>query len=206
MAPSGYADYSDKALSGLPVFVVKELHDPSEEELAPYGHYVDVPGGFEDWASTVKISTEGGVAHGPFSVWSSPKTIHARNDGIKMPEYTIASRLDDRSVTPHALVREVNNHPTSEQLFHPLSGQRFALLLAPAAVGCAHLQPGDLRLVHFSGKRSVVISMGTWHQPPYGDGVYYTAQAASHECEDVDFVTRDSLVLALPTTDFGVQP
>jgi ureidoglycolate hydrolase len=196
MAPSGYADHSREAFVGATRVHVPVVENPDAEVFAPYGRFVafDVNNLRRDVHTT---DPEAELAHGEFLVRMESDVIHAKNNGIGSAEYTTALSAAASCDTHEWLVREVNNHPTSEQLFAPLEKQSFALLLAPSSIPRDALRPEDMRLFKFDGSASVVINVSTWHQPPYGSGRFYTAQAASHECEDVDFLDRDKAALVL---------
>ncbi|KAL6074707.1 hypothetical protein QOT17_004099 [Balamuthia mandrillaris] len=194
--PSGYADHSRKAFQGAQLVHVPVVHNPDAESFQRYGRYVvhDMNKLRENVYTTVEGAE---IAHGEFVVRRDGESIRAKNNGIKADEYTTGLAVEEEAVEEKFLTREVNKHPTSEQLFAPLEGQPFALLLAASDIPTEKLRAEDLRLFKFDGSRSVTINVDTWHQPPYGYGRFYTAQAASHECECVDFLDRDNVALVL---------
>jgi ureidoglycolate lyase len=67
--------------------------------------------------------------------------------------------------TPYTLplpIRMLERHPLGSQLFMPLSGERFLVVVAPAA---AVPDPTAVRAFVTNGQQGVNYRLGTWHHP-----------------------------------------
>ena len=182
MAPSGYANYTNVPDS-LPAMKVS-IVDFCPSRHAAYGALYEDP---YDAIAAVRDTCDGPVAEGMFTVWREGQLLRAHNKGVGSDPYTTA-RLHGRSW----VTREMNRHPDGPQAFIPVERQPFTLLLGvdpDCLVGRAALT--RLMVFRFDGTRSVVIHRNVMHQPPYGLGTFYTAQAASHLCEAYDTVDED---------------
>jgi ureidoglycolate lyase len=75
-------------------------------------------------------------------------------------------RLSLYRVTPYAMplvVTMLERHPLSSQLFVPLGGAPF--LVVVAAAGSDTLEPGNVRAFLSNGRQGVNYRPGTWHHP-----------------------------------------
>lgn len=59
-------------------------------------------------------------------------------------------------------LRLMERHPLGSQIFFPLDGQRYLVVVAPAGAPPA---PADLRAFVASGQQGVNYHLGTWHHP-----------------------------------------
>ena len=59
-------------------------------------------------------------------------------------------------------LRLMERHPLGSQIFYPLDGQRYLVVVAPAGDPPA---PADLRAFVASGRQGVNYHLGTWHHP-----------------------------------------
>lgn len=59
-------------------------------------------------------------------------------------------------------LRLMERHPLSSQVFHPLDGQRYLVVVAPAG---APPQVADLRAFVATGGQGINYRAGTWHHP-----------------------------------------
>lgn len=75
------------------------------------------------------------------------------------------SHLSIYRSTPRELplpIRMLERHPLSSQLFMPLSGQAFLMVVAPAG---RNPEPSALRAFVTNGRQGINYRRGTWHHP-----------------------------------------
>jgi len=100
--------------------------------------------------------------------------------------------------TDFIYTHEANYHPDGGQVFWPMTGQPYVVLLAPPGddVGAA-----DFVAFYCDGSFGVHVDPGVWHQPvfPAGDAMtFYNEQGAVHACVSVDFIAELGLYLQVP--------
>ena len=144
---------------------------------------------------------QAGIKTGEFLyVWQDGVCL-AKNNAVGDMYVMITGRLprdtntDTRS---HVLVREANYHPDGSQVFWPVNGDAFVVLLAP---------PGDdvtpEKFVAFfcDGSFGLHIHPGVWHQPLYptsDKAVYISKQSATYACVGFDCVDEFGQFLSVP--------
>jgi ureidoglycolate lyase len=64
------------------------------------------------------------------------------------------------------IVRWMERHFLHTQIFMPLNGEPFAMVLAPPNDGNAP-DPRTIRAFRFDGRQGVMLAVGTWHEFPF---------------------------------------
>jgi len=162
-------DATDEALHGLGALV----HDP-------HGYPIDiVPWPVSGWRSLDPgTGIEGGTTTGTFEVWWEGEVLFGRNEAVGghyllgwSSDPSVATRGPIPDSTPaRVLLWHANYHPDGGQLFFPLDGGPFVVLLAPPG---DDVTPDDFLAVHVGGGRGLYVAPGVWHDAafplaPYG--------------------------------------
>ncbi|TAK20389.1 MAG: hypothetical protein EPO26_17600 [Chloroflexota bacterium] len=90
-------------------------------------------------------------------------------------------------------IRRINRHPDHIQLFVPLNGRPFYLVVAPATMSAAGFDPAKVRVFLNDGTRAFTFGVDVWHIAPRAIGgeettVINVQGSRQFECqEDLDF-------------------
>ena len=125
----------------------------------------------------------------------------AKNNAVGDMYIMLTGRLPS-NVSPakrsHVLTREANYHPDGSQLFWPVNGDAFVVLLAPPG---DDVTPEDFQAFYCDGSFGLNIRPSVWHQPlyPVGDrAVYISKQSATYACIGFDSVDEFGKFLKIP--------
>ena len=121
--------------------------------------------------------------------------------------YPCARRTSDGS-HDHILVREVNYHPDSGQIFFPPpEGRPYVILLARADVG-EDVRAEHFKAFYFDGSVGFHIAPGTWHFVPYirppsgsddrAEMTFHNKQGSVFACVAADTVKEFGVYLKVP--------
>jgi len=111
----------------------------------------------------------------------------------------------------YVLVRDVNYHPDSSQVFFPPpEGRPYILLMAQAAVG-DDVRPEHFRAFYFDGSVGFHIGPGVWHYSPYiqpasgsdddkAEMTFNNKQGSVFACVAADTVKEFGVYLKVPLT------
>jgi ureidoglycolate lyase len=203
-----------------PTTGVRRMHETpliaaTEASLKGYGCLVDDPKTFpieiarwpaQGWRPIDQNSgDQGGIAEGLFEFCRKGEALYARNNAVgdsylfgwsTWPEEAATST----SARPRerALTWRANYHPDGGQLFYPLNGSCFVVLLA---------LPGDdvtpERFVSFwcDGSRGLYLHPNVWHgavAPLNDEAKFLDRQGRVHARVSVDFVKEFGCYLAAP--------
>lgn len=144
---------------------------------------------------------QAGVKTGEFLYQWQYDVCLSKNNAVGDMYVMVTGRLPT-NVNPakrsHVLVREANYHPDGSQVFWPVNGDAFVVLLAP---------PGDdVKPEHFvafycDGNFGLHILPKVWHQPLYpinDSAVYISKQSATYACVGFDCVEEFGQFLEVP--------
>jgi ureidoglycolate lyase len=104
---------------------------------------------------------------------------------------------------PRALpfaVEMLERHPLSSQLFMPLAGAPFLVVVAPASPGVA-VDPADVRAFVSDGRQGVNYRRGIWHHPLIAleresDFLVLDRAGSGENCDEFRFGRRASIVVS----------
>lgn len=116
------------------------------EAFAPYGDVVEVGGDYSD------------MNQGFGKRYSNLAEVDVGRDG-GLPAIHLVTCIPEETPVP---LRLMERHPLSSQLFMPLSGQTWIVLVAPAG---DPPQPDAIKAFVASGNQGVNYHRGVWHHP-----------------------------------------
>jgi len=149
-------------------------------------------------------------AEGDFRVFWVDDVMYADNlaVGVSLSIGFPCARRTSGGSQDHVLVREVNYHPDSGQVFFPPPGGRpYVLMLARADVG-DDVRPEHFRAFYFDGSAGFHIAPGVWHFVPFirpsssssekAEMVFNNKQGSVYACVPADTVKEFGVYLKVP--------
>jgi hypothetical protein len=218
-SPTTAAEYLDPALpAGLAVHEVP-LVAATDETLRGLGAIVDdardypveiVPWPVSGWrALDPGTGIEGGTTVGTFDVWWEGDLLFGRNQAVGghyllgwSTEPTSAARGPVPAQVPErVLLWHANYHPDGGQLFFPLDGAPFVVLLARPG---DDITPDDFVAFHVGGGRGVYVAPGVWHDaafPIAPRGRFHGEQGRVHARVSCHVAREFGVLLSVPLAE-----
>jgi hypothetical protein len=188
---------SDEALAGLGA-IVHDGHDYPVEI---------VPWPVSGWrALDPGTGVEGGTTTGTFEVWWEGEMLFARNRAVgghyllgwsAQPSVATRGPVPERGPA-NVLLWHANYHPDGGQLFYPLDGAPFIVLLAPPG---DDVTPSDFVAVYVDDGRGLYVAPGVWHDavfPVAPRGVFHDVQGRVHARVSCNVAREFGVLLSVP--------
>ncbi len=188
---------TDDALRGLGVLVHDAHRHPVEIVPWPVSGWRTLDPG---------TGVEGGTVMGAFEVWWEGELLFGRNEAVGghyllgwSTDPALATRGPIPDSTPaRVLLWHANYHPDGGQLFSPVDGVPFVVLLAPPG---DDVTPDDFVAYHVDGGRGLYVAPGVWHDAvfpiaPYGR--FHTEQGRVHARVSVHVAREFGVLLSVP--------